>query len=900
MTTPLLVTKLRPPPIRGTTVSRSRLLLRLDEGHRRALTLVAAPAGYGKSTLVAEWVSALEVPWVWLSLDVTDNDPAQFLTYLAAALGSIAPRIPEAMASLLHGGLRQAALEASAALLVNELATLDLPVTVVLDDYHVITDPMTHQVLTFLLDHRPATLHVAILTRQDPPLPLSRLRARGQLAELRAADLRFTREEAGRFFADVMALSLDEAAVATLEARTEGWVAGLQLAAVALNAGPDDDQARTAFVSDFGGSHRYVIDYLMDEVLQRRPPDVRDFLLRTSILDRLSAPLCAAVLGEGPPDPEPNRDEIDAAQALLEHLEATNLFLLPLDGRRTWYRYHRLFADVLRANLEPGVARTLHRRAAQWYAAEGQWAEAIGHALAGDDAERAAAWMEQVADERLHAGHFVTLLNWIRPLPEATVLKHGPLLAAEAVALVLTGQPAPLKARLATLDRVKPSLSTRTQGRLLAARAWLASMESDASAATLAREALPLLDAKADSLYRILALIPLSSAIAVTHDLGTATSLLEEAYRLAEAIDQPLAALATLANLAFLMHEQGRRREAIRLCEEALSRYVDAQGDPLPVAGLAYLPLASLAYAGHDPQRAERAARQGLALCGQLFSETALGGDAERVLAYVLADRGEWDAAYAVLEDARQAALQRGIAHMAGIMAAAAAALDLRAGKIDRVGQWATDSGYASADPRRIPEYAWFSFVGLLLARAQWERAGALLQGRTADLEAQGRHGRLVYTRLLFARVALGLGDRDHAVACVRQALAFAATQGYRQAFLSATPEVQALLPQCRDAAPAFVDELLALITPGRPAAANGAALASDREAANAALIEPLTERELEVLDLIAAGLTNREIAAQLYVTEGTVKRHGYNLYGKLGVNSRTQAIARAREVGIL
>jgi LuxR family maltose regulon positive regulatory protein len=453
---PLLKAKLYVPQSRPALVSRPRLIHRLNEGihSARKLTLISGPAGFGKTTLLGGWVRQADRPVAWLSLDEGDGDPVRFWAYLTAALG----RLPGFASSPDLDGTT-APTEHDLAQLLNGLGRLPTPAALVLDDYHLVADPVVHEHVTYLLAHLPPALHLIIATRADPPLPIARLRAQGQLTEIRQADLCFTHAEAAAFLRQVMGLNLTSADVATLADRTEGWIAGLQMAAVSMQQRDD----LSGFVRAFAGSHRYVMDYLVEEVLRRQPADVQAFLLGTSILERLSAPLCDAVLRHA-----------GSARPILEHLEGANLFCTALDDRRAWYRYHRLFADLLQRQLaerDPDRIPELHRRASAWYEAQELLPEAIEHALAAGDAERAATLIEQVAEPLLMRTEVAALRRWLDALPEATLDRHPELCAYHAWLLLLGGEPLrTIESRVAAVREH----ADRAPGRLQAVRALIA------------------------------------------------------------------------------------------------------------------------------------------------------------------------------------------------------------------------------------------------------------------------------------------------------------------------------------------------------------------------------------------------------------------------------------------
>jgi LuxR family maltose regulon positive regulatory protein len=554
-----------------------------------------------------------------------------------------------------------------------------------------------------------------------------------------------------------------------------------------------------------------------------------------------------------------------------------------LDDHRTWYRYHHLFADALRNELAPATAQALHRRAAGWFAAHDLRAEAIRHALTAGDFTTAAGWIEAASGPLLRNGRMVTLLGWLDALPEPVIGQYPELAATKAMALLLTGQVEAVEAYVADLERTEAAQDPALRGRLFALRAWLANAQGERGEMEAAEAALELLPETA-TLFHILALIPLSHARMNAGDLTGSTRALRDAYRLAEAAEQHFAGLGALANLVFNLLEQGARREALALCREALARHVDADGRPLPALGLVYLPLSKAHYLGDDLDQAERYAREGLDLCRTLFSGTMAGGDAEQVLAQVYFARGEPAVAFALLEEAYQAAHRQGITPVAQSLRSAEALLRLRQGELDAVARWLDSLG------RPIPSWARRAHLAWLLAARRWEEAESLLREWAEQLTAREQFGRLISVRLMQAQAAAGQGRRAEALRDLEEAVARAAPEGYRRFFLDAPAEVQMLLPHVRGAAPDFVDDLLARSEFDFPA---------PREVPEP-LIEPLSEREREVLGLIAAGLSNREIAEQLFITVGTVKRHAHNLYGKLEVSSRTEAVARARELGLL
>src|SRR5437868_684354 len=590
MPTPILATKLYIPPLRPNVVIRPRLLERLNEGLYRKLTLIAAPAGFGKTTLVSEWVEGIERPkarTAWLSLDEGDNDPARFLAYLVAALQTIAATIGEGVLGVLQSP-QPPPPEAILTALLNEITTLPDHFVLVLDDYHVIDAKPVDQALTYLVEHLPPQMHLAIATREDPPLPLARLRARGHLTEVRAADLRFTASEASAFLNQGMGLSLSVVDIATLEDRTEGWITGLQLAALSLQGHQDV----AGFIRAFAGDHRYIVDYLVEEVLERQPEGVRSFLLQTAILDRLSGSLCDAVTG------------LEEGNARLEALERGNFFVVALDDQRHWYRYHHLFAEVLSAHLraeQPEQVSTLHRRASAWYEQNGSATDAIRHALAACDFARAADLVEMALPAMLRSRQEAAVLGWLRALPDELVHVRPVLSVGYAGALLVSGQLEGVEARLSgaerwldtTADRSEFALAPsaemivvdeaefrRLPGSIAVYRAGLAQALGEvANTMKYARRALDLVP-EDDHLGRGSAAALLGLASWASGDLEAAHRTYAEGMVLVQRAGNLSDALGCAIALADIRMAQGCLHEAMRTYERALQRAVE-QGAPV-------------------------------------------------------------------------------------------------------------------------------------------------------------------------------------------------------------------------------------------------------------------------------------------------------------------------------
>ncbi|MGD1995015.1 MAG: LuxR C-terminal-related transcriptional regulator [Anaerolineae bacterium] len=886
METPLLWTKLHIPSPRPDRVQRPHLLRRLDEGLRTGhkLTLVSAPAGYGKTTLLSEWCASIEWPVTWLSLDEGDNDPARFLTYLTEALERLplppAPALPDLGPPS----------DTYLTVLLDWVGGRSDPAVLVLDDFHLVSAPDVHRSVAFLLAHLPSNLHLVMATRADPPLPIARLRARGELVEIRQVDLRFTHAEAAAFLNRTMGVALSPADVAALADRTEGWIAGLQMAAVSMRQRDD----LSGFVRAFAGSHRYVMDYFLEEVLQRQPVDVQTFLLHTSILDRLSAPLCAAV--------SPQCSPADA-QSILEGLEQANLFITPLDDRRTWYRYHRLFADLLQRQLAQrflGLVPELHRRASTWYEAQDLLPESIEHALDGEDFDRAVTLIQRVIEPLLMRGELATLRNWLDALPDTLLNQHPGLCAYHAWLLLLGGEPLySIESRIAAAREHAEGES----GQIQAVCALLALFEGrvDRGAALLERACTSL--SEEDGFWR--SMVHLMRGILQMADdeaHGDDAAVMERLTRSQSRRQNALLAVMGLCNLGELRVKQGRLREAEALFGRALVHSTDAQGERLPIAGEPLVWLGELARERNDLAIATRHLTEGIERIRRWSRIAALDGYVS--LARLRQAQGEAEAARAALDEAaRLAALFDATDvddHMVAMGRARIAALE---GDFEAVRRWVESRGLGALDPHnlRLDEtfelhLRKYELVVLGLARVlegRFHEALALLRPLGSWVAARGRWGLGIEALALQAAAHHALGESPRALDLVKRALVRAEPEGYVRLFVEIGQPMARLLYQAaqRDICPEYAGRLLAAFSqPATPAVAQQPL----------DLIEPLSPRELDVLAAIAEGLSNQEIAHRLFISERTVKWHASNIYGKLRVSNRTEAAAKAQALGIL
>jgi LuxR family maltose regulon positive regulatory protein len=919
---PLLLTKLAVPSARPFLVPRPLLSTRFEEGLGRRLILVSAPAGFGKTTLLSAWASELSSsgrPIAWFSLDSGDNDPARFWRYFVTAIDQLQSGSGETALALL-GSPQAPPIEAILTTLLNELVDLATDAVLVVDDYHLIESPAIHEALTFLIDHLPPRMHLVIATRVDPPLPLSRLRARGEMTEIRADDLRFTPEEAASFLNRVMGLELSAEDIAELERRTEGWVAGLQMAALAMR----DHADVPGFIAAFTGSNRHVVDYLAEEVLGRQPEELQTFLLQTSILDRMCAPLCNAVT------------ELTDGQTTLERLEQANLFVIPLDGDRRWYRYHHLFADVLRHRLHqepPDLVPALHKRASEWLETEGLVPEAIHYAMAGQDWTLAIRLIEASGMAIVLSQQVRTMLGWIDGLPEELVRERPVLCTIHAIALVFLNCPDEAEARLQDAERHLLRETTTTDetravlGRAAVIRAAVARFSGDLErCVVMARRALELLP-ETESTARERAAASTNGALAyqVSGDVRPANErLLEEARAAFHASGALIALLRSINFLARLRTLQGRLRASAATYEEA-TEVVSGQEGMRDVGGNSaayYVGLGDIHREWNDLDAAERYLRRAVDLVsGDLTVDADTVTHSYLSLARVQQARGRGADARATLEEFVNLARQRDFFPLLVTRAKAAQTrLALMQNDLPAAVRWAEASGLSIDDEPRYPREAeYLALARVLITRKRSDAEGPyrydtlrLLDRLLGAAEGGGRMGSVIEILILRALSLQARRESSEAIATLERALTLAEPEGYVRLFVDEGAPMESLLSELlkrRRKGPCdagqhailnYVQRLLAAFEPHHtsvdlPTAPGGYASGQGRP-----LPDPLTTREKEVLDLITEGLSNQEIAARLFIATSTVKGYVHSLLRKLEVDSRTKAISRARELHLL
>jgi LuxR family maltose regulon positive regulatory protein len=872
-----LETKFHIPPWRESGVTRPRLLQRLQGGLNEhcKLTLVSAPAGYGKTTLTAEWVQAItdNSHMAWLSLDESDNDPARFLGYWIAAIHRVDDSLGQSAQSLL-GMPQTPPLESVLDELINEMAGLKYKFVLVLDDYHVITNPKLHEALEYFIEHQPAQLHLAMTTREDPPFPLARMRARGELTEIRARDLRFTLEEAQQFFDQSMHLNLDAEIVSALEIRTEGWATGLQLAALALQNLSD----RQEFISGFSGSHRYVLDYLAEEVLRQQGEEIRRFLAQTSILERLTASLCNALT------------ECNDSQSILTRLEKSNLFIIPLDNEREWYRYHHLFADYLRTELTKPEMAELHKKAAIWHEENDLVYEAVRYALASADADFAADVIERALDRHsTWSGGNVTLLSsWLDALPSQVFQSRPRLGLNSSRVLYLSGRFELAEQRINETEqtlKLMPDSLEREQMLALAAlnRGSIASVRGDFQQAieqtTFAQLRIP----HENHLAHARAFFSLGVAYEIAGQTDLAAQNYLHSSKEAQSTGVLFLAINALGAAAQIQIKQGHLHLAEQSCRQAIRL---AEGVRIAPLGLAWSLLGGIALERNDLLSAERHLQDGIALSrqGGLVDDLVLG---LVFLARLRAYQGNAASAIAAIQEITSLMRKFGVPRLKLLAATIHARIELYLGQPQSAMQWAQE--YRTVRDELSNEFQDLTFARVLLAKGELDTIPSILNPLLEKATAAGRMQTCIEVMMLLGLFHHAKKDSPSALEWIGKSLRLAASEKFVRVFLDEGKPLLDLLPKARSSAPEFVDLLLGQNQPE----------GESRSALIEQLPDPLSEQEIRVLKLIVGGKSNRQIADELVISVGTAKWHVHNILRKLGVGNRPQAIARARELGI-
>lgn len=898
----LLSTKFFIPSVRSELVTRSRLIDRLNEGIHRKLTLISAPAGFGKTTLVADFLQGLDtisksIAVGWVSLDENDNDPVRFLTYFIESLcraKGLGSKIGEGALGMLQSPQPPPG-EAVLTSLINDVAGITGRLFLILDDYHLISAKPVHEAISFLLENMPPQMHLILVTREDPLLPLPRFRARNQITELRATDLRFTPSEAADFLNQVMGLGLSTDEITALEARTEGWIAGLQLAAISLQGNVDTSK----LIQSFTGSNRLVLDYLIEEVLHQQPNNIQNFLLKTSILDRMTGSLCDVLTGS------------ENGQETLELLERANLFIIPLDEERQWYRYHHLFGDLLRQRLDrssSGSLSKLNTEASEWYEQNGYADEAIKHALRADNFDRAVNIIDSRIDDIWGAGQHSTIQRWLSRLPNDLVISKSHLCIVHAWYSFVNGQQQLADEALLAAEQVidsDVSIVTDTEkrklhGRIAAIKAFIANYRGDipgmVQQATQALEYLP----PEELTWRCLSIWALGDAYLFKGEIAKAYQARLEALEISQETGHYYLILVSYLRLDETIKYQGKLDKVAELCKQQM-KFVEESGISRTVAaGWLWAVWADVLAEKNELDEAYDKVTMGVKLAGDGGRDMSFFGWTNLYYLNIISLRGELSNAEKVIEKLQAIFREYDLPILAvNQLSAWQAKTLLKQDKLDKAIRWVEDRKLTTdGELSFFRETEHIVFARILISQEKLDEAATLLQRLLEYAQMGGRITREIEILILQAIVHQAKDENEKAMSVLEQALVLAEPEGFIRTFVDEGSAVARLLYEALslEIKPDYVQQLLSVFPniEAEPVKQN------IQQTPEGEWVEPLSERELEVLQLIAKGLTNREVGERLYLTPNTVKAHARTIYGKLGVNNRTQAVSRARALGLI
>lgn len=925
----LLRTKLFVPRKSADLVERPNLIDRLNHGLRTRLTVVSAPAGFGKSTLLSTWIHQSKIPFAWVSLDERDNDPLRFWGYFLAALQTLEPQIGSEALPMLQSP-QHPPFETILTELLNEIAMEIDEFAFVLDDYHEIHSPEIHQSVTFLVENIPQQMHLIIAGRSTPSIPISLWRSRRELVEIQASDLRFNNSETEAFLNQVMGLNLESQDISKIESITEGWVAGLQLAALSMQGEGD----LTEIIQSFTGSHRFVFDYLAQEVLNKQPEPIREFLLRTSLFERFCASMCDEILGGSPQS---------TSQDILDYLEGSNLFIIPLDHQRQWYRYHHLFGDFLRTRLEQEhpseQIADIHRKASLWYEKHNLPSESLNHAFAARDYERALLLLGKVSTEFFARGQLREIIPWLNLLPRDLLRKYPPVNMLNAWILLSTGQLDQVEACLNDIEedlgysaeeekdtQAVPVGVRSLLGELLCVRANLAFHRMEPQRViVLSQKAMAYMDAdradgylETDRSMRSVVAFNLSLAYEFSGETAKAIDAFE--LSLAFCIEEKNRYIKSnsISHLGGLQVLRGRLHQAVQLYQQETNEYERGTLIPSPLTGLAYTGLANIHYEWDSLELAEENYQRGSEL-GKLWGNWETLLPSHLGMARVKAAQGDQKGAFRCLEELSGMAPHYQAAWSLPILSAYRALLQARGGQIEAATEWACSSDLlSSSDIPYTRQTEAIILAQVLTSAGKFEEAIRLSTQLIEKAEANERWGHVIEILITQSIALYSAGDIDKSMQALERALSLAEPEGFRRIFLDGGVSTKNLLDhyrtrkdsRARSAKPGkatpnlkYVDQLLSgfpTTEPIKTRTSSRISPAGSYSTAGEQIVEPLSEREKEVLSLVAKGMTNQEIANSLYLSLNTVKTHVKNILASLGVRNRAEAIMRARELKIL
>ena len=910
----LLALKLTPTPVRATLVTRSRLLEALNRGIQYPLTLISAPAGWGKSTLLSTWVELLvekEASVAWVSLEKEDNDSSQFWIALISAVKNQFPYIGQEALALLRSS-KSYRVKSLLASILHELTSISKPVVIVLDDYHVIKKTALHEAFAFLLEHLPPHVHIVIATRSSESLPLTHIRVQGRVFEIHAHDMRFTTDETEAFLRQVMALDVSKKVVDMLVERTEGWIAGLQLAALALQGQENQEQ----FITGFSGNHAYIADYLAEEILHQQSEDIQHFLLVNALLDRFNGSLCDAVM------------QREGSQLLLRNLERMNLFLIPLDEQREWYRYHHLFAEFLRNRSEQQSGTQIpafHLRAAHWLEQHGYIEDALHHFLAAQDVEQAAHLVEQQCEPLLRQGNIIALLRLIEALPDEFI-KSNPYLALNHAALLCTTDSLEqAERRIHDVEQALgqevfyalahvplPELHAEQQAAflrtgLLVLQISLASFRGDIAQTLELSQQVDKQFISSNAFLQSTLQACLGAAYTLNGQFQEANRAFLEAEVTGKLANHTHVILASAGSRAYILMEQGHLHQAAQQYQQMQHYAIDEHGAHYPVASLAYLGIGELYYNWNRLEEAQQALQTGMEL-GQQWGHLTSVARGKIFLALTRYEQGYADDAFAILEDAERQAMLAHASHIITQVGATRAHLWLMQGNLKEAIHWTQGCGLSEHDTiHYLDEFSYLTLAKVFLATDKLHQATSLLHQLLTHAEQGCRVRSVIDVLILQALVAQKQGHTKQAQSILSRVLELAEPESIIRPFVDQEGSMRLLLVDMlsmyrHNVSPTstmlpYLDTLLSVLNPySATHTLEQPCFISDSDRANSFL----SRREQEILHLLASGLSNQQIADKLVVTTGTVKWYLKHIYRKFDAHSRTQVIMQAKARQIL